>query len=83
MLRRRTTSDLHRSAIRLNLFDAILLAPVIALPLLFVVSLALASMVMLLIVTGAAVAATILSDVLRRFWRSARQPVVVPRRAIG
>lgn len=83
MLRRRTTSDLHRSAIRLSLFDAVLLAPVIALPLLFVVSLALASMVMLLVVTGAAVAATILSDVLRRFWRSAKQPVVVPRRAIG
>ena len=37
---RRRTSDLHRSAIRLSLFDAILLAPVIALPLLFVVSLA-------------------------------------------
>lgn len=83
MLRRRATSDLHRSAIRLSLFDAILLAPVIALPLLFVVSLALASMVMLLIVTGAAVAATIMSDVARRVWRSTRQPVVMPRRAIG
>jgi hypothetical protein len=83
MLARRATSDLHRSAIRLSLFDAILLAPVIAVPLFFVVSLALASMVMLLMVTGAAVAATILSDVARRFWRSARQPVVVPRRAIG
>jgi hypothetical protein len=83
MLARRATLDLHRSAIRLSLFDAILLAPVIALPLMFVVSLALASMVMLLMVTGAAVAATILSDVARRFWRSARQPVVVPRRAIG
>ena len=35
---RRRTSDLHRSAIRLSLFDAILLAPVIALPLLFVAS---------------------------------------------
>ena len=83
MFRRRATSDLHRSAIRLSLFDAILLAPVIALPLLFVVSLALASMVMLLIVTGAAVALTILSDVGRRFWRATRQPVVLPRRAIG
>ena len=83
MLRRHTTSDLHRSAIRLSLFDAVLLAPVIALPLLFVVSLALFSMVALLVVTGAAVAATILSDVARRFWRSARQPVVLPRRAIG
>ena len=40
MLRRRATSDLRRSAIRLSLFDAIVLAPVIALPLLFVVSLA-------------------------------------------
>jgi hypothetical protein len=45
MLRRRN-SDLHCSAIRLSLFDAVLLAPVIALPLLFVVSLALASMMM-------------------------------------
>ena len=80
---RRRTSDLHRSAIRLSLFDAILLAPVIALPLLFVVSLALASMVMLLILTGAAVALTIVGDVVRRFWRHARQPVVMPRRAIG
>ena len=83
MFRRRARSDHHRSAIRLSLFDAILLAPVIALPLLFVVSLALASMVMLLVVTGAAVAATILSDVLRRFWRSTKHPVVLPRRAIG
>jgi len=83
MFRRRATSGLRRSAIRLSLFDAILLAPVIALPLLFVVSMALVSMVMLLIVTGAAVAATILGDVLRRFWRSTRQPVVMPRRAIG
>jgi hypothetical protein len=82
MLRRRTT-DLPRSAFRLSLFDAVLLAPVIALPLLFVVSMALFSMVALLAVTGAAVAATILSDVARRFWRSARQPVVLPRRAIG
>ena len=82
MLRRRTT-DLPRSAFRLSLFDAVLLAPVIALPLLFVVSLALFSMVALLVVTGAAVAATILSDLARRFWRSARQPVVLPRRAIG
>ena len=83
MLRRRATTDFRRSAIRLSLFDAILLAPVIALPLLFVVSLALASMVMLLIVTGAAVAFTIVGDVARRFWRQARQPVVMPRRAIG
>ena len=82
MLRRRAT-DLPRSAFRLSLFDVILLAPVIALPLLIVVSLALFSMVALLVVTGAAVAATILSDVARRFWRSARQPVVLPRRAIG
>jgi hypothetical protein len=82
MLRRRAT-DLPRSAFRLGLFDAVLLAPVIALPLLFVVSLALFSMVALLVVTGAAVAATILSDVARRFWRAARQPVALPRRAIG
>lgn len=82
MLRRRR-SDLHRSAIRLSLFDAILLAPVIALPLLFVISLALASMMMLLIVTGAGVAATIVGDVLRRAWRAARQPIVVPRRALS
>ena len=80
---RRCTSDLHRSAIRLSLFDAILLAPIIALPLLFVVSLALFSMVALLMVTGAAVALTIVGDVARRFWRHARQPVVIPRRAIG
>ena len=51
--------------------------------LLVVVSLALASMTMLLIVTGAAVAAAILGDVARRFWRSTRHPVVMPRRAIG
>ena len=80
---RRRTSDLHRSAIRLGLFDAILLAPVIALPLLFVAGLALFSMVALLVVTGAAVALTILGDVARRFWRNARQPVVMPRRALG
>ena len=43
MLRRRQT-DPHRSAIRLSLFDAILLAPVIVLPLLIVVALALFSM---------------------------------------
>jgi hypothetical protein len=83
MFQRRATSELTRSAIRLSLFDAVLLAPVIALPLLFVVSLALASMMMLLIVTAAAVAFTILGDVARRFWRAARQPVVMPRRAIG
>ena len=63
--------------------DAILLAPVIALPLVFVASLALASMMMLLIVTGAAVALTIAGDVARRIWRNARQPVVIPRRALG
>ncbi len=79
----RRNSDLHRSAIRLSLFDAVLLAPVIALPLLFVVSLALASMAMLLIVTGAAVTLTIVGDVARRIWRYTRQPVVIPRRAIG
>ena len=61
----------------------ILLAPVIALPLLFVVSLALASMVMLLVMTGAAVALTIMGDVARRIWRQTRQPVVIPRRALG
>ena len=83
MLRRRATSDLRRSAIRLSLFDAILLAPVIALPLFFVVSLALFSMVMLLIVTSCAVAATIVADVVRRHWRATRHPVVMPRRAIG
>ena len=83
MFRRRVTTDLRRSAIRLSLFDAILLAPVIALPLLFVVSLALFSMVMLLAVTAFAVAATIVSDIVRRQWRAARQPVVMPRRAIG
>jgi hypothetical protein len=80
---RRRNSDLHRSAIRLGLFDAILLAPVIALPLLFVISLALFSMIALLIVTGAAVALTIIGDIARRFWRHTRQPIVVPRRAIG
>ena len=79
----RRNSDLHRSAIRLSLFDAILLAPVIALPLLFVVSLALASMVMLLVMTGAAIALTIMGDVARRIWRQTRQPVVIPRRALG
>ena len=83
MFRRRATSDLRRSAIRLSLFDAILLAPVIALPLLFVVSLALFSMVMLLIATSCAVAATIVADVVRRHWRATRHPVVMPRRAIG
>ena len=79
----RRNSDLHRSAIRLSLFDAVLLAPVIALPLLFVVSLALASMVMLLVMTGAAIALTIMGDVARRIWRQPRQPVVIPRRALG
>src|SRR5437773_2145399 len=66
MFRRRATSDLHRSSIRLTAFDAIVLAPVIALPLLVVVGLALFSMVALLILTGLAVAATIVSDVVRR-----------------
>jgi hypothetical protein len=84
MFRRRARPDLHRSAIRLGLFDAILLAPVIALPLLIVVALALFSMVALLVLTGLAVAATILGDVVRRQWRSARQPpVVMPRRALS
>ena len=82
MLWRRAT-DLPHSAIRLSLFDAIVLAPVIALPLLIVVSLALFSMVALLVVTGVAVAATILCDIARRFWRSTRQPVVLPRRALS
>ena len=80
---RRRANDPHRSAIRLSWFDAILLAPVIVLPLLIVVGLALFSMVSLLILTGIAVAATILGDVLRRYWRSAKQPVVLPRRALG
>ncbi len=83
MFRRRATSDLHRGSIRLSLFDAILLAPVIALPLLVVVGLALFSMVALLMVTGVAVAATIVGDIVRRHWRAAKQPVVMPRRAIG
>ena len=83
MFRRRTTPDLHRGSIRLSLFDAILLAPVIALPLLLVVSLALFSMIALLIVTGLAVAATIVADVVRRYWRAAKHPIAVPRRAIG
>jgi hypothetical protein len=83
MFRRRTTPDLHRGSIRLSLFDAILLAPVIALPLLLVVSLALFSMIALLIVTGLAVAATIVADVMRRYLRAAKHPIVVPRRAIG
>ena len=82
MLRRRAT-DQHRSAIRLSLFDAILLAPVIAIPLLIVIFLALFSMVALLVVTGVAVAATIVGDVLRRHWRHAKQPVVMPRRALS
>lgn len=83
MFRRRATPDLHRGSIRLSLFDAILLAPVIALPLLLVVSLALFSMIALLVVTGIAVAATIVADVVRRYLRAAKQPIVVPRRAIG
>lgn len=83
MLRRRRTSDLNRASIRLGLFDAIVLAPVIALPLLFVVSLALFSMIALFVVTGLAVTATVVGDVLRRQWRSAKQPIVIPHRAIG
>jgi hypothetical protein len=82
MLRRRVREQ-HRSAIRLSLFDAILLAPVILLPLLIVVGLALFSMVGLLILTGLALAATIIGDVVRRTWRSAKQPIVVPRRALS
>ena len=80
---RRSSTDPHRSAIRLSWFDAVLLAPVIVLPLLIVAGLALFSMVGLLVLTGLAVAATILGDVLRRYWRSAKQPVVLPRRALG
>ena len=79
----RRAREQHRSAIRLSLFDAILLAPVIIVPLLIVVALALFSMIGLLIVTGLAVAATIVGDVVRRYWRSAKQPVVLPRRALG
>jgi len=80
---RRRARDQHRSAIRLSLFDAILLAPVILLPLLIVIGLALFSMVGLLVLTGAAVAATIIGDVVRRTLRSARQPIAVPRRALS
>jgi hypothetical protein len=83
MLRRRATSDLHRNVFRLSLFDAILLAPVIALPLLFVVSLALFSMVALFLATGFALGITIAGDIARRILRHTRQPVVMPRRAIG
>jgi hypothetical protein len=79
----RRAKEQHRSAIRLSLFDAVLLAPVIIVPLLIVVALALFSMVGLLILTGLAVAATIIGDVVRRYWRSAKQPVVLPRRALG
>jgi hypothetical protein len=82
MLRRRAKEQ-HRSAVRLSLFDAILLAPVIMLPLLIVVALALFSMVGLLVLTGLALAATIIGDVARRYWRSAKQPIVVPRRALS
>jgi hypothetical protein len=82
MFRRRAIEQ-HRSAIRLSLFDAVLLAPVIILPLVIVVALALFSMVGLLVLTGIAVFATIVSDIVRRQWRSAKQPVVLPRRALG
>ena len=81
MFRRRATE--HRSAIRLSLFDAIVLAPVIALPLLIVVALALFSMVGLLILTGLALAATIVGDIARRHLRAVKQPIAVPRRALG
>jgi hypothetical protein len=80
---RRHAREQHRSAIRLSLFDAVLLAPVIMLPLLIVVALALFSMVGLLVLTGLALAATIIGDMIRRSWRSARQPIVVPRRALS
>ena len=64
---RRRARDQHRSAIRLSLFDAILLAPVILLknhrPV--VVGLALFSMVRLLVLTGVARSATIIGDVVR------------------
>jgi uncharacterized membrane protein len=83
MFWRRATSDLHRSKIRLGLFDAIVLAPIVILPLVLVVGLAVFSMVALLVVTGAAVALTIAGDIARRVWRQSRQPVVMPRRAIG
>jgi hypothetical protein len=85
MLRRRSTPDFHRSAIRLGLFDAVVLAPVIILPLAFVVSLALFSMVTLFLLTGVALGATIAGDIARRIWRATRahQPVAMPRRAIG
>ena len=82
-MRRRRTREQHRSAIRLSLFDAILLAPVILLPLLIVIGLALFSMVGLFVLTGFALAATIIGDVARRAWRSARQPIALPRRAIS
>jgi len=82
MLHRRAKQQ-RRSAIRLSLLDAILLAPVIMLPLLIVIALALFSMVGLLILTGFALAATIIGDVARRCWRSAKQPIVVPRRALS
>lgn len=83
MFRRRALSDSRHGSIRLSLFDAIVLAPVIAIPLMIVVGLALFSMVSLLVVTGCAVAATILGDMVRRQWRSAKQPMVLPRRALG
>ena len=80
---RRRAREQHRSAIRLSLFDAVLLAPVIMLPLAIVVALALFSMVGLLVLTGLALAATIIGDVARRYWRSAKQPIAVPRRALS
>lgn len=80
---RRRAREQHRSAIRLSLFDAILLAPVILLPLLIVIGLALFSLVGLLVLTGLALAATIIGDVVRRILRAARQPIAVPRRALS
>ncbi len=80
---RRRAREQRRSAIRLSLLDAVLLAPVIMLPLLIVIGLALFSMVGLLVLTGLALAATIIGDVARRSWRSAKQPIVVPRRALS
>ena len=80
---RRNAREQRRSAIRLSLFDAILLAPVILVPLLIVIGLALFSMVGLLVLTGLALAATIIGDVVRRTLRSARQPIALPRRALS
>jgi hypothetical protein len=40
-------------------------------------------MIALLVLTGLAVAATIVGDVIRRHWRMARHPVVVRHRVAG